>query len=163
MLFTEGTIASPLLSFALAIPPALSSTSQSCFSFFSHHCHPGWQLPFPFLPVQLPMSCFLLNVTGVLCWFFVRYKKELCMDSSYVEFAFENRSLKDFSGGSVAKTPRSQCRGPWFNPWSGNWIPHATAKDLTCCNKDGRSCMLQVRPSTAKEIKNWWMTQWMYP
>ena len=143
------------------------------FSFFSHHCHPGWQLPFLFLPVQLLMSCFLLNVTGVLCWFFVRYKKELSMDSSYVEFAFENQSLRDISGGSVAKTLRSQCRGPGFNPWSGNWIPRATAKDLTCRNKDGRSCMLQLRPSTAKEIKNWWlnwysvfndqMTEWMYP
>ena len=22
-------------------------------------------------------------------------------------------------------TPSSQCRGPGFNPWSGNWIPHA--------------------------------------
>ena len=149
------------------LPPSLF------FSFFSHHCHPGWQLPFLFLPVQLLMSCFLLNVTGVLCWFFVRYKKELSMDSSYVEFAFENQSLRDISGGSVAKTLRSQCRGPGFNPWSGNWIPRATAKDLTCRNKDGRSCMLQLRPSTAKEIKNWWlnwysvfndqMTEWMYP
>ena len=27
---------------------------------------------------------------------------------------------RDFSGGPVAKTPRSQCSGPGFNPWSGN-------------------------------------------
>ena len=26
----------------------------------------------------------------------------------------------DFPGGPVAKTPSSQCRGPGFNPWSGN-------------------------------------------
>ena len=26
----------------------------------------------------------------------------------------------DFPGGPVAKTPCSQCRGPGFNPWSGN-------------------------------------------
>ena len=26
----------------------------------------------------------------------------------------------DFPGGPVAKTPRSQCRGPGFDPWSGN-------------------------------------------
>ena len=26
----------------------------------------------------------------------------------------------DFPGGPVAKTPRSQCRGPRYNPWSGN-------------------------------------------
>ena len=26
--------------------------------------------------------------------------------------------------------------GPGFDPWSGNWIPHATAKDPVCWNKD---------------------------
>ena len=26
----------------------------------------------------------------------------------------------DFPGGSMAKTPHSQCRGPGFDPWSGN-------------------------------------------
>ena len=26
----------------------------------------------------------------------------------------------DFPGGPLAKTPYSQCRGPGFNPWSGN-------------------------------------------
>ena len=34
----------------------------------------------------------------------------------------------DFPGGPVAKTPSSQCRGPGFDTWSGNWIPHATTK-----------------------------------
>ena len=35
----------------------------------------------------------------------------------------------DFPGGPVAKTPGSQCRGPGFNPWSENCIPHdATAR-----------------------------------
>ena len=29
-------------------------------------------------------------------------------------------SLEDLPGGPVAKTPRSQCRRPGFNPWSGN-------------------------------------------
>ena len=24
----------------------------------------------------------------------------------------------------------SQCRGPWFNSWSENWISHATTKNL---------------------------------
>ena len=28
--------------------------------------------------------------------------------------------IQDFPGGPVVKTPRSQCRGPGFNPWSGN-------------------------------------------
>ena len=27
---------------------------------------------------------------------------------------------RDFPGGRVAKTPCSQCRGPGFDPWSGN-------------------------------------------
>ena len=27
---------------------------------------------------------------------------------------------QDFPGGSMAKTPCWQCRGPTFNPWSGN-------------------------------------------
>ena len=34
----------------------------------------------------------------------------------------------DLLGGLVAKTPYSQCRGPRFDPWSGNQIPHATTK-----------------------------------
>ena len=28
--------------------------------------------------------------------------------------------MRDFAGGPVAKTPSSQCRGPGFDPWSGN-------------------------------------------
>ena len=27
--------------------------------------------------------------------------------------------MGDFLGGPVVKTPRSQCRGPGFEPWSG--------------------------------------------
>ena len=37
-----------------------------------------------------------------------------------------------FPGGPVGKTPHSQCRGPGFNPWSGNYAAikrsHATTK-----------------------------------
>ena len=29
--------------------------------------------------------------------------------------------FKDFPGGPVAKIPCSQCRGPGFNPWMGNY------------------------------------------
>ena len=43
------------------------------------------------------------------------------------EFAIDMYTLlylkwitRDFPGGAVVKTPRSQCRGPGFNPWSGN-------------------------------------------
>ena len=28
--------------------------------------------------------------------------------------------LRDFPGGTVVETPGSQCRGPRFDPWSGN-------------------------------------------
>ena len=39
-----------------------------------------------------------------------------------------SQHLQDFPGGPVAKTPCSQCRGLQSNPWSRNWIPHATTK-----------------------------------
>ena len=35
-------------------------------------------------------------------------------------------TIRDFPGGPAVKTPHSPRRGPRFNPWSGNWIPHAT-------------------------------------
>ena len=64
---------------------------------------------------------------------------------------------RDFPGGPVAKTPHSQCREPGFDPWLGNLIPHAATeslhaatKDPTCRNKDGRSHVLQLRPSATK-------------
>ena len=34
----------------------------------------------------------------------------------------------DFSDGPVAKTLGSQCTGSRFDPWSGNYIPHAATK-----------------------------------
>ena len=38
--------------------------------------------------------------------------------------------LQDLPGGTVAKTPHSQCRGSGFDPWSGNQIPHGSTKSL---------------------------------
>ena len=32
----------------------------------------------------------------------------------------------DFPGGLVIKIPCFHCRGPGFDPWSGNKVPHAT-------------------------------------
>ena len=46
----------------------------------------------------------------------------------------EHNKVRDFPGGPVAKTPYSQCRGPEFDPWSGNKITHATDKDPACCS-----------------------------
>ena len=48
---------------------------------------------------------------------------------------------RNFPGGPVAKAAHYQCRGPGFQPWSGNQISHAatksshaTTKDPMCCN-----------------------------
>ena len=35
---------------------------------------------------------------------------------------------RNFPDGPVAKTRHSQCKGPAFDPWTGNKIPHATTK-----------------------------------
>ena len=59
-------------------------------------------------------------------------------------------SKRDFPGGPVAKTPRSQSRGPGLNPWSGNWFPRAATKDPTCRNEDSGSLNPQLRPDIAK-------------
>ena len=45
----------------------------------------------------------------------------------------ESCTVRNFSGGSVAKTPCSQCRGPGFDPAQGT-----------------RTCMPQLRPGAAK-------------
>ena len=57
--------------------------------------------------------------------------------------------FRDFSGGPVAKTPRSQCRGPGYNPWLGNYIPHAAAKSFCASTKDP-VCWSWGKPDTAK-------------
>ena len=66
-----------------------------------------------------------------------QFSYELCKDA----FCFKTHvthirtKIKNFPGGPVAKTPRSQYRGPRFDPWSGN-IPHMMQL---------RVCMLQQR------------------
>ena len=42
--------------------------------------------------------------------------------------AIKRVGSRDFPGSPVAETLCSQCRVPGFNPWLGNWIPHATTK-----------------------------------
>ena len=39
-----------------------------------------------------------------------------------------------YPGDPLAKTVGSHCRGPGFNPWSGNKIPHERkkVKSLSC-------------------------------
>ena len=62
----------------------------------------------------------------------------------------------DFPGGPVAKTPCSRCRGPRFDPWSENYIPHAATKSSHAATKDPkchnqRSHMLQGRSHTQQQ------------
>ena len=40
----------------------------------------------------------------------------------------QESTFRDFPGGPAAKTLYSRGRGPGFNPWSGNQIPHAATK-----------------------------------
>ena len=47
----------------------------------------------------------------------------------------KKRRSWDFPDGPVAKTPCSQCNGPRFNPWSGNYTPHATVNMEDPCAK----------------------------
>ena len=54
----------------------------------------------------------------------------------YSLLAGEEIKPQDFPGGPAAKTPCSQCRGPRFNPWSGNYIPHASTKNSHARTKD---------------------------
>ena len=39
------------------------------------------------------------------------------------------RREKNFHGPPVGKTPCFQCRGPGFDPWSGNYIPQMATKN----------------------------------
>ena len=55
-----------------------------------------------------------------------------CLSNLYAGYIMRNAGLDeaqagikiagrgDFPGGPVAETPSSQCRGPGFDPWSGN-------------------------------------------
>ena len=43
-------------------------------------------------------------------------------------FWWLSAAKRDFTGDAVAETPRSRCREPRFDPWSGNQMPHAATK-----------------------------------
>ena len=50
--------------------------------------------------------------------------------------------FQDSPGGPVDKTSGSQCRGPGFDPWSGNYIPHGFTNSYDTAK---RSCMPQLK------------------
>ena len=58
----------------------------------------------------------------------------------------------DFPGGPVARTPSSQCRGPGFNPWSGNWIPHAATKDLACKQAKTSNAAMKIAATKTEDL-----------
>ena len=66
---------------------------------------------------------------------------------------FSQEIDEDFPGHPVAKALCSQCRGFGFDPWSGNWILHATTKDPACGSEGWWSSVLQLRLGAAKYIK----------
>ena len=47
----------------------------------------------------------------------------------------KNAATTDLPGDPVAKTLCSQYRGTGFDPWSGNWTPHATFKSSPAAAK----------------------------
>ena len=86
--------------------------------------------------------CSLFTCSSGLCWVPGPHAHSLLLDPMHPTDATTSTHSKPNSGfpaGPVAKTPCSQCRGPRFNPWSENQIPHVTtkglhAKDPACCN-----------------------------
>ena len=48
----------------------------------------------------------------------------------------QSYNFKGLPGGPVAKIQCCQYRGSRLDPWSGNWIPHATAKSSQAATKD---------------------------
>ena len=71
----------------------------------------------------------------------------------------KTKQYRDFPGGTVVKTPCSQCRGLGLIPGQGTRShmraatksSHATTKDPTCCNSG--DCLQQLRSphDTTKE------------
>ena len=59
--------------------------------------------------------------------------------------AVKSGKFWDFPGGPGVRTSSSQSRGPKFDPWSGNWIPHATTKNLHATTKDPASGAVKLK------------------
>ena len=62
---------------------------------------------------------------GLFQWDSPFWNGTLCIDFHHL---LSRLCGRDFPGGPVAKALCSWCRGPRFNPWSGNQIPCATTK-----------------------------------
>ena len=66
----------------------------------------------------------------------------------YVYALFLKEKIRDFPGGPVARALCSHCRGPGFDPWSGNWIPHVVTKRVLHTTR--RTHVMQLGSSSAK-------------
>ena len=60
-----------------------------------------------------PLSPILFNITLEVIARTIRQEKEI----TDIQI---KKEVRDFPIGTVVKSPCSQCRGPGFNPWSGN-------------------------------------------
>ena len=69
---------------------------------------------------------------------FSEYSGLISLKNDYDSNKNNNSALitGDCPGTLVAKTLCSQCRGGRFDPWPGNCIPHASAKNPACHNLD---------------------------
>ena len=126
---------------------------------------PGERKPKPLLISHLqfpPHSLACLPTLGfILSVFFLC----ICIHIYIIYYFLTVRTaLWGLLGGPMAKTLRSQCRGPGINSWSGSQIPHATAKSShaattnpMCHSEDWWSHILQLRPGAAK-LKKWTKT-----
>ena len=71
------------------------------------------------------------------------------------------KQIRDVPGGPVVKTPRSQCRGPGFDPWSGNEVLHAATK--TQCSQVNKYLAIMRKPIERAQLLScvWFFaTQW---
>ena len=58
----------------------------------------------------------------------------------------------DFPHDQVAKTSYSQCRGPGFNPWSGKYTTHVTAKSSHTSTRRSHTPQLKkIRHAATKD------------
>ena len=80
------------------------------------------------------------------CQHVLRISREQVMPYLFISFTpYHNHVLHpgaserlrlDSPSSPVAKTPCSQCREPWFDPWSGSEIPRAAGKSLNATSKN---------------------------
>ena len=114
--------------------------------------------PFGFLPVWATEGVYVLPMVWILGISFIiicslQLQGHGLQTTGEYEMEEQPKWLqRDFPGGPVAETPHSQCRGPGFDPWLGNEIPHAARRDPTDHSEDWRARVPQLRPSPAKQI-----------